>query len=98
MNFNQFDLNLLVALDGLLTEKNVTRAAERLYVSQPTMSAALSKLRYRLSDDLLERVGRRFELTPRGRELSAPVRDILLVTHWIQCLNLIPLQRNEALK
>jgi len=41
MQLNRFDLNLLIALDALLHEKNVTRAAERVFVSQPAMSAAL---------------------------------------------------------
>ncbi len=45
MQLNRFDLDLLIALDTLLHEKNVTRAAERLYISQPAMSAALQKLR-----------------------------------------------------
>ena len=45
MQLNRFDLNLLIALDALLHEKNVTRAAERVFVSQPAMSAALQKLR-----------------------------------------------------
>ena len=45
MHLNKFDLNLLIALDALLQEKNVTRAAERVFVSQPAMSAALQKLR-----------------------------------------------------
>lgn len=45
MQLNRFDLDLLIALDALLHEKNVTRAAERLYISQPAMSAALQKLR-----------------------------------------------------
>jgi LysR family transcriptional regulator, nod-box dependent transcriptional activator len=45
MRRNGLDLNLLVALDALLTERNVSRAAERVFVSQPGMSNALTKLR-----------------------------------------------------
>ena len=78
MHLGGLDLNLLVALDALLREKNVTRAAERIYISQPGMSAALQKLREHFSDQLLERVGRKLELTPRGRELAGRVTDILL--------------------
>ncbi len=78
MHLNRFDLNLLIALDALLQEKNVTRAAERLFVSQPAMSAALQKLRDYFRDPLLIRVGREFELTPRGLSLVEPVRDALL--------------------
>jgi LysR family nod box-dependent transcriptional activator len=71
------DLNLLLALDALLSEKNVTRAAERMNISQPGMSAALQKLRWHFSDPLLEKVGRRLELTPRARTLAQPVKNIL---------------------
>ena len=78
MHLNKFDLNLLIALNALLQEKNVTRAAERVYVSQPAMSAALQKLRDYFRDPLLIRVGREMELTPRGLSLVEPVRDALL--------------------
>ena len=46
MNLRQFDLNLLVALDVLLTERNVTRASERLFLSQPAVSVILARLRH----------------------------------------------------
>jgi LysR family transcriptional regulator, nod-box dependent transcriptional activator len=78
MQFNRFDLNLLIALDALVHEKNVTRAAERVFVSQPAMSAALQKLRDYFGDPLLVRVGRDMELTPRGLSLVEPVREALL--------------------
>lgn len=78
MHFNRFDLNLLVALDALLEEKNVTRASERLYMSQPAMSGALQRLRERFNDPLLMRVGRKMELTPRAKTLIEPVREILI--------------------
>jgi DNA-binding transcriptional LysR family regulator len=78
MQLNRFDLNLLIALDALLHEKNVTRAAERVFVSQPAMSAALQKLRDYFDDPLLVRVGREMELTPRGLSLVEPVREALL--------------------
>lgn len=78
MQLNRFDLNLLIALDALLQEKNVTRAAERVFVSQPAMSAALQKLRDYFDDPLLVRVGRDLELTPRGLSLVEPVREALL--------------------
>ncbi len=78
MHLNKFDLNLLIALNALLQEKNVTRAAERVFVSQPAMSAALQKLRDYFRDQLLIRVGREMELTPRGLSLVEPVRDALL--------------------
>jgi DNA-binding transcriptional LysR family regulator len=78
MQLNRFDLNLLVSLDALLREKNVTRASERLRVSQPAMSAALHKMRDYFGDQLLVRVGREMELTPRGLSLVEPVREALL--------------------
>jgi LysR family nod box-dependent transcriptional activator len=78
MQLNRFDLNLLIALDALLHEKNVTRAAERVFVSQPALSAALQKLREYFNDQLLVRVGREMELTPRGLSLVEPVREALL--------------------
>src|SRR6201996_7922872 len=78
MQLNRFDLNLLIALDALVHEKNVTRAAERVFVSQPAMSAALQKLREYFEDQLLVRVGRDMQLTPRGLSLVGPVREALL--------------------
>src|SRR5688572_16203246 len=78
MQLNRFDLNLLIAMDALLRERNVTRAAERVFVSQPAMSAALHKLREYFNDPLLVRVGREMELTSRGESLVEPVREALL--------------------
>ena len=78
MQLNRFDLNQLIALDALLREKNVTRASEKLCVSQPAMSAALHRLRNYFDDQLLVRVGREMELTPRGLSLVEPVREALL--------------------
>ena len=77
MHLRGLDLNLLVALDALLTERNVTRAAERIHISQPGMSAALRKLRHHFGDPLLEQIGRNLELTARGRALTDPVKTIL---------------------
>ncbi|WP_088306491.1 LysR family transcriptional regulator [Novosphingobium sp. B 225] len=77
MHFEGLDLNLLVALDALLSEQSVTRAASRLCVTQPAVSVALQKLRVQFSDPLLERVGRRMELTPFARELVIPVKELL---------------------
>ncbi|WP_369253099.1 LysR family transcriptional regulator [Geodermatophilus amargosae] len=77
MKLGQVDLNLLVVLDALLREKNVTRAAESLHVSQPAASTALARLRRVLGDDLLVKQGRYLELTPRAESLIEPVRDVL---------------------
>jgi LysR family transcriptional regulator, nod-box dependent transcriptional activator len=77
VRFNRFDLNLLVALGTLLREKNVTRASQRLCISQPAMSGALSKLREHFGDQLLVRVGRDLELTPRASALIEPIHQML---------------------
>jgi DNA-binding transcriptional LysR family regulator len=79
MQVHRFDLNLLIALDTLLREKNITRAAEKVFVSQPAMSAALHRLREYFDDPLLVRVGRDMELSPRGQSLVDPVREALLL-------------------
>jgi DNA-binding transcriptional LysR family regulator len=71
------DLNLLVSLDALLVERNVTRAAGRLGVTQPTVSAALARLRRHFDDGLLTRVGNRYELTPFAVRLVDQVGAVL---------------------
>jgi DNA-binding transcriptional LysR family regulator len=73
----QVDLNLLIALDALLRERNVTRAGETVGLSQPAMSSALSRLRRMFGDDLLVRVGREYHMTALAQELEAPVQEIL---------------------
>ncbi len=78
MRFKGLDLNLLVALDVLLAERNVTAAAEKLHLSQSAMSGALSRLRDYFRDDLLVQEGRRMVLTPRAFSLMAPVHTALL--------------------
>lgn len=77
MNLRQIDLNLLVALDALLTERNVTRAGERLCLSQSAMSSTLARLRHTFDDELLVRVGRQLELTAYAEEIAVPVRQCL---------------------
>ncbi|BAI75676.1 transcriptional regulator (plasmid) [Azospirillum sp. B510] len=78
MRFKRLDLNLLVALDALLRERNVSRAADGLNLSQSAMSNALARLRDYFNDDLLVQVGRKMELTPQAESLAESVRDILL--------------------
>src|SRR5690606_8243982 len=75
MNLRQFDLNLLLALDVLLKEKNVTRAAERLFMSQPAMSGMLARLRQAFDDELLVRVGRNLELTEFAEGIAGRVHQ-----------------------
>jgi DNA-binding transcriptional LysR family regulator len=64
INVASLDLNLLVSLDALLRERSVTRAARRLGLSQPSLSAALRRLRRHFGDDLLVRTGNTYQLTP----------------------------------
>ncbi|MEC7764071.1 MAG: LysR family transcriptional regulator [Pseudomonadota bacterium] len=78
MRFKGLDLNLLVALDVLLREKNVSRAAEHLCLSQSATSGALARLREYFGDDLLVQVGRQMVLTPRATALSGKVRTALV--------------------
>ena len=78
MRFNKLDLNLLVALDAMLSLKSVSRAAEQLNLSQSAMSNALARLREHFDDDLLVQVGRKMELTPRAEGLQDAVRDVLV--------------------
>jgi DNA-binding transcriptional LysR family regulator len=73
MNLASLDLNLLVALDALVSEAHVGRAAQRIGLSQPATSHALARLREIMSDPLLVRVGARMELTPRAQGLRAQV-------------------------
>jgi DNA-binding transcriptional LysR family regulator len=77
MNLAALDLNLLVALDALLLETNVSRAAMRIGLSQPAASHALQRLRDVLGDPLLVRVGARMELTPRALALRGPLAQVL---------------------
>src|SRR2546430_467538 len=77
MNLNSLDLNLLVALDALLREANVSRAAMRIGLSQPAASHALQRLRDLIGDPLLVRAGARMELTPRAQALRAPLAQTL---------------------
>jgi DNA-binding transcriptional LysR family regulator len=77
VQLRNIDLNLLVPLKALLHERNVTRAAERIHLSQSAMSRTLDRLRSELGDELLVRVGRNYELTPRGTALLGELGQVL---------------------
>ncbi|MET9793790.1 LysR family transcriptional regulator [Streptomyces canus] len=77
------DLNLLVALDALLQERNVTRAAQRLGLSQPTLSTALARLRRHFDDELLTRTGNSYELTPLAERLRETTEHALFWTERV---------------
>ncbi|WP_205884479.1 LysR family transcriptional regulator [Pseudomonas kribbensis] len=76
-DLRRIDLNLLVILDALLSEQHVTRAAERLHLSQPAVSHALARLRDLLGDPLLVRAGSGLVPTARALELVAPLAEAL---------------------
>ena len=77
LNFEHLDLNLLLTLDALLAEHNVTRAAERLHLSQPSVSVHLAKLRAALDDPLLLQGTRGMHPTVRAEALRVPLRNAL---------------------
>lgn len=77
MRFRDLDLNLLTALDALLTEKSVSLAGRRVHLKQSAMSGALSRLRRYFDDELLVNAGRQMILTPRAEALVDPVREAL---------------------
>ncbi|NTI78503.1 LysR family transcriptional regulator [Rhizobium rhizogenes] len=77
MRFERLDLNLLVVLDALLSERSVSLAAERICLSQSATSSALGRLRDYFGDDLLIVKGRKMVLTTRAASLVEPVRAVL---------------------
>jgi DNA-binding transcriptional LysR family regulator len=77
LNINRIDLNLLVYLDALLRERNVTQAANQLNLSQPAMSNGLRRLRELFDDPLLVRTSEGMTPTERALELEPIVREVL---------------------
>jgi DNA-binding transcriptional LysR family regulator len=71
------DLNLLVVFDALMRDRSVTRAGQRLGLSQPAMSHALTRLRHMLKDELFVRSPNGMTPTPRAQQLSTPIRIAL---------------------
>ncbi|WP_397378129.1 LysR family transcriptional regulator [Pseudomonas sp.] len=76
-NLRQLDLNLLLVFDALMQEGNLTRAAERLHLSQSTVSNALARLRQQLGEELFLRTARGMTPTARAQALYVPVRQAL---------------------
>jgi DNA-binding transcriptional LysR family regulator len=77
LNFRTLDLNLLRVFDEVMAERNLTRAAQRLSMTQPAVSNALRRLRELLGDELVLRAGYGVEPTPRALMLWPSVRDAL---------------------
>lgn len=76
-DIRRLDLDLLVALDALLEERSVTRAAERLALTQSTVSGMLARLRGAFADPLFVRTGRGLQPTPRAEALAEPLKRLL---------------------
>jgi DNA-binding transcriptional LysR family regulator len=77
MNWNSFDLNLLVVFDAIMHAKTLTRAGQQLGMSQPAVSHALARLRHILKDDLFVRTPEGMLPTPRAERMAGPVRAAL---------------------
>lgn len=77
MDHNGFDLNLITAFQALMAERNVTRAARRVGLTQPAMSAALARLRRATGDELFIRSPRGLAPTPRALDLTHAFRQVL---------------------
>ena len=76
-HLRQADLNLLVILTAVAEERNITRAASRLLLSQPAVSRALDRLRHTFHDDLLIRAPNGYEPTPKGQRLLQELEKML---------------------
>ena len=77
MNWGTFDLNLLVVFDAVMQERSVTRAGQKIGLSQPAMSHALNRLRHMLKDELFVRTPDGMVPTPRAEQLAQPLREAL---------------------
>ena len=77
VHLRNLDLNLLQPLYELLKERHVTRAAERIFLSQPAMSRALERLREMFGDPLLVRSGRGYERTARGERVLQELESLM---------------------
>lgn len=76
-DLRRVDVNLIVVLDAILSEKNLTRAGELIGMTQPAVSGALARLRQQFDDPILVRSGRGFELTPKGEQLQPLVSQAM---------------------
>ncbi len=100
MLLRNIDLNLLVVLDALLTEKHVTRTGLRLHLSQPAISHSLNKLRVLLDDPLLIRQGNEVVLSALAQNLQAPLKGILgqIETLLGQSIDFVPVDSQRTFR
>lgn len=82
MRVDRLDLNLLAVLDVLIETHSVTETARRLNLSQPTISAALSRLRQYFGDELLLQIGRRMVPTEKARDLAPAIKEMLAIVKF----------------
>ena len=87
MNLTAIDLNLLVYLDVLLQEKSVSKAAEKLGLSQPAMSHSLKRLRDVFNDPLLQRTSVGMKPTPRALAVETQLRELLNACESLLAIN-----------
>jgi DNA-binding transcriptional LysR family regulator len=83
MNINSFDLNLLPVLEAMLEERNVSRAAARVGLSQPALSNAIRRMRETFNDPLFVRTSGGMRPTPRAEQLAGPLRAALANTRYV---------------
>ncbi len=77
INLAAIDLNLLVAFEALLEQRSVTKAAEKLQIGQPAMSASLNRLRVLFADDLFMRLGRQMQPTQKAQAIAPNILAVL---------------------
>lgn len=92
MNLRQFDLNLLIIFEALISECHVSRAADKVFLSQSAMSHALNRLREQLNDPILVRTETGLQPTPRAKALAPKVRNALQLLQQ----SLLPLDDFDA--
>ncbi|GAB7533254.1 hypothetical protein PS3A_56700 [Pseudomonas sp. 3A(2025)] len=92
-DIRSLDLNLLKALDALLDEGSVTRAAKRLSITQPAVSGMLTRLRESFDDPLFVRAQRGITPTPRALALAGPGRFARCLSRSIPCCKRKPSSR-----
>jgi DNA-binding transcriptional LysR family regulator len=97
INFRTLDLNLLRVFDEVMTERNLTRAAQKLAITQPAVSNALQRFRDAMGDELIKRSGREMVPTPRALALWPAVREALRqLQETITPSNFVPAEANTT--
>ena len=94
LNLRRVDLNLLTAFEAIFSERNLTKAANRIGMSQLAMSNALSRLRHLFNDDLFVRQGNTMQPTPRAQQIAQQVDQALGAVR--ECVGEIEVQHLAA--